>query len=110
MGTESHPELEHGETTHITMNKDTALTKNLPPAFVPSTSAEILCPFALCDKEVHGRDHSTPIETNLNSRIEHCYQRRLNYRFLFPYDDDHLVRDFGFFLDRHTLEWTMLMD
>lgn len=41
----------------------------------------------------------------------HCYPLRLlDYRLLFPYEDDPLVRNFGYFLDRQTLKWISITD
>ncbi len=96
------------------MKKDIAPAKNVPPAFVlnwTSTRVEILCPFASCDQKVHGHGYSTPTENHLNTRRAHCYPlRQLDYRLLFPYEDDPLVRHFGFFLDRRNLKWTSIAD
>ena len=96
------------------MKKDIAPAKNIPPAFVlnwSSTRVEILCPFASCDQKVHGHGYSSPTESHLNNRAAHCCPSpQLNHRLLFPYEDDPLVRDSGFFLDRQTLKWTSIAD
>lgn len=76
-----------------------------------STRVEILCPFASCDQKVHGHGYSTSTENHLNTRRAHCYpSRQLDYRLIFPYEDDPLVRNLGFFLDRQNLKWTSIAD
>ena len=96
------------------MKKDTAHAKNVPPAFVlnwSSTRVEILCPFASCDQKVHCHGYSSPTENHLTTRAAHCCPpRQLHYRLVFPFEDDPLVRNFGFFLDRQTLRWTSIAD
>ncbi|CZS92379.1 uncharacterized protein RAG0_02796 [Rhynchosporium agropyri] len=88
------------------MKKNIASAKNIPAAFVlnwTTARVEIICPFASCDEKVHGHGYTPPSENYLNTREAHCY-RQLRYRLLFPYEDDPLVRDFGFLLDRQNLK------
>ena len=105
-------QLEDSKTRHHAMKNDIAPAKNVPPAFVlnwTSTRVEVRCPFASCDQKVHGHGYSKPTPTHLNTRAAHCYPpRMLEYRLLFPYEDDPLVRNFGFFLDRQKLRWTTI--
>ena len=87
---------------------------NVPPAFIlnwTSTGVDILCPFPSCDQKVHHHGYSTPTESSFITRRAHCYPpRELRYRLLFPYEDDPLVRNFGFLLDRHKMMWTSVAD
>ncbi|APA14662.1 predicted protein [Sclerotinia sclerotiorum 1980 UF-70] len=87
---------------------------NIPPAFVLSwTSGRvvILCPFPSCDQKLHGHGYSIPTKDHLNSRAAHCYPRRpLQYRILFPYEDDPLVRNINFLLDRRGKKWISVAD
>ena len=87
---------------------------NIPPAFVlnwTSTDVDILCPFPSCDQKVHHHGYSIPTKGRFNTRQASCYPpRELKYRLLFPYEDDPLVRNFSFLLDRKKMRWRSIAD
>lgn len=87
---------------------------NIPAAYVldwTSTRLYIICPFASCDQKVHGHGYTAPSERHLNTRVAHCYPAQsLEYRLLFPYEEDVLVKNFGFILDRKNLRWASVAE
>jgi hypothetical protein len=81
---------------------------NTPPAFVldwTSTGVDVLCPFVSCKEKYHHHGYSILEEGRLNTRSAGCPRRELRYRLLFPYEDDPLVKNFGFLLDRKNMRW-----
>jgi hypothetical protein len=79
----------------------------LVPALVltwTSTDVYILCPFSSC-QHVHRHGYTAPGEWILNSRLSHCQSTQQDYRLLFPFEDDPVVRGFGVEVDREQCVW-----